>query len=286
LSSGAVGTAPGVTASAAEYLLGHSAAELERLGTQARVIDPITRRYFSDAGLAPGMRVLDVGSGVGDVAFLAAELVGPSGAVIGVDRAAPALAIARVRAAERQLANVSFREGDPTTINFDAPFDAVIGRYVLMFQQDPAATLAKLLPKAKPGALFIFHEPHWISTTSFPPAPTYDRCYRWITRAVELSGPDVHMGLRLHATFVAAGLPAPTMRTETLVGGGANAADTVHLLADLTRTLLPDIERTGVATAAEVGVDTLAERMLREAVAGNSVLLSRLEVGAWSRRPA
>ena len=58
------------------YVLGHSDRELDRLAVQARLIDPITCRFFSDAGIAPGMRVLDVGSGAGDTAFLAAGLVG------------------------------------------------------------------------------------------------------------------------------------------------------------------------------------------------------------------
>jgi hypothetical protein len=53
------------------YALGHSDRELARLGLQARLFDPLTRQLFRDAGIAPGMRVLDVGSGSGDVAFLA-----------------------------------------------------------------------------------------------------------------------------------------------------------------------------------------------------------------------
>src|SRR5262245_29840276 len=61
------------------YALGHSERELERLGVQARLVDPVTRRFFVEAGVVSGMRVLDVGSGVGDVSFLAAELVGESG---------------------------------------------------------------------------------------------------------------------------------------------------------------------------------------------------------------
>ena len=61
------------------YLLGHSDFELQRLARQAKVLRPTTREWFHAAGMAPGMRVLDVGSGTGDVAFLAAELVGPSG---------------------------------------------------------------------------------------------------------------------------------------------------------------------------------------------------------------
>lgn len=62
-----------------QYVLGHSDREIERLKTQALLIDPITQRFFQQAGIIPGMRVLDVGTGAGDVAFLAAALVGDKG---------------------------------------------------------------------------------------------------------------------------------------------------------------------------------------------------------------
>ena len=117
-----------------EYVLGHSAGELKRLRSHAQLLNPITRRYLMEAGIAPGMRVLDVGSGVGDVAFLAAELVGPSGHVVGVDRSRDALALARSRANEQSLANVTFVESELMAIAFDQHFDAAIGRYVLCFQ--------------------------------------------------------------------------------------------------------------------------------------------------------
>src|SRR5262245_40078182 len=125
------------------YVFGHSERELERLATQARVVDPITRWFLREAGLMAGMRVLDVGSGAGDVAFLAAELVGNSGGGVGGDSTEAALMAARARAAARGLRNVSFREGDPTRMTFERAFDAVIGRYVLQYQRDPAAMLLK-----------------------------------------------------------------------------------------------------------------------------------------------
>jgi ubiquinone/menaquinone biosynthesis C-methylase UbiE len=101
------------------YELGHSDRELKRLETQARLVDPMTRQFFKSAGLEEGMRVLDVGSGAGDVAFLVAEMVGSSGEVVGTDRSPEALTMAEARAQARSLASVSFRLGDPTTFAFD-----------------------------------------------------------------------------------------------------------------------------------------------------------------------
>jgi SAM-dependent methyltransferase len=127
------------------YALGHSDRELDRLRAQARLIDPITRRFFHGAGIIPGMLVLDVGCGAGDVAFLVADLVGDSGEVVGVDRAPNALAAAQARADGQSRRNVSFREGDPAQMAFERPFDAVVGRYVLQFQPDPVAMLRRRL---------------------------------------------------------------------------------------------------------------------------------------------
>src|SRR5262245_40471295 len=94
-------------------VFGNSEREVERLATQARVVDPITRWFLREAGLMAGMRVLDVGSGAGDVVFLAAELIGNSGEVVGIGRSEAALTAARARAAARGLRNVSVRAGDP-----------------------------------------------------------------------------------------------------------------------------------------------------------------------------
>ena len=101
------------------YVLGHSDRELERLRRQANLVDPITRQFLIEAGVASGMHVLDIGSGAGDVAFLAAQLVGASGRVVGVDRSAAALARARSRASELSLGNVTFRESELSAMAFD-----------------------------------------------------------------------------------------------------------------------------------------------------------------------
>src|SRR5215470_2706900 len=126
------------------YALGHSAHELERLSHQGRAFEPFTRQLFEQAGVVAGMRILDVGCGAGDVTILAADFVGPSGKVIGVDHAEAAVEWARARSQALRVENVQFLEGDPTLMEFDEQFDAVVGRLVLMYYPDPIAAIRKL----------------------------------------------------------------------------------------------------------------------------------------------
>jgi SAM-dependent methyltransferase len=265
------------------YALGHSDRELRRLSAQANVVSPITRRFFEEAGIAAGMRVLDVGSGAGDVAFLAADLVGVTGEVVGTDKVPAAVATARQRAEEAGFGNVSFREGDPAEMDFERPFDAVVGRYILQYYADTAATLHRLARHVRPGGLIVFHERDWYGVQSFPPSPTYDRCCRWIIETFEAVGIRTRVGLELHAAYVAAGLPAPALRLEAVIGGSEGGAAWLEVIAETVRSILPEMERLGLATAAEVAVDTLADRLQREVAAGGGIVIGRTEIGAWSR---
>lgn len=132
----------------ASYVLGSTGREHERLSRQARIFNPFTERLFRNAGISRGQRVLDIGSGVGDVAMLVAELVGPTGEVVGVERDANTLTKARSRVAEAQLRNVSFVEADVGQVASSKlrskPFDAVVGRLILEYVSDPAAVLRSL----------------------------------------------------------------------------------------------------------------------------------------------
>jgi SAM-dependent methyltransferase len=264
------------------YVLGHSDRELERLRLQAKLIDPITRQLLIEAGIAPGMRILDVGSGAGDVAFLAANLVGLAGQVVGVDRSAVALATARSRAEKQSLTNVTFHESELSAVAFDQPFDAAIGRYVLCFQPDPVSTLRAIAKQVRPGGIILFHEPDRQQMRSVPPVPTYDRACQWVGETYCRTGVDVRIGTKLYSIFLAAGLAAPTMRLHAVIGG-ATALDEVHLDADQAVVLAADIERLGLATASELDAETLVERITQEMAANQSIIIGRAEIGAWSR---
>lgn len=268
-----------------EYELGHTAQELNRLNTQARLVDPFTRWYFREAGIGEGMRVLDVGSGAGDVAFLAAELVGKTGEVVGTDRSPTAIAAATVRANSRGLHNVSFQLGNPAELRFDHPFDAAVGRYVLMFNSDPAALLGGIARHVRPGGIVVFHEVEWTTVKSSPTVSLYDQCCRWIIETFEKVGTDPYIGKAMYHAFQKAGLPPPTMSLSALFGGGANERNGAGLIADLAVTMAPVMEQHGVVTQAALDPATLKKRMISEIVDRGSVVTGRSEVGAWSRVP-
>jgi ubiquinone/menaquinone biosynthesis C-methylase UbiE len=265
------------------YALGHSEHELERLSRQAEVFLPFTRQLFEQAGIGPGMRVLDVGSGAGDVSFLAADLVGPGGRVIGVDCAEVAVAWASMRARSREIGNVSFQQGDPADMEFSQQFDAIVGRFVLMYYPDPTAAIRKLARHLRSMGLMAFQEFDMDYVRSRPSAPTFERAAEIMKRTLRMSGSRIELGSELYPVFIAAGLPEPSLRIDVLIGGGAQFQG-YDLMAGTIQSLLPVMEKLGIANASEIDVPTLAARMRDEVVAGKGVALSPALIGAWCRK--
>ena len=132
------------------------------------------------AGLAPRMHVLDVGCGVGDVSLLAATLVGPTGAVLGIDRSAKSVDVARQRATAAGQAFVRFEAVEVDAFSPQQKFDAVIGRLVLMYQPNPAATLRWLCQHVRRGGIVAFQEMATSLARSVPDAPHVRKCTEWI----------------------------------------------------------------------------------------------------------
>lgn len=266
------------------YALGHSEQELQRLSRQGEVFEPFTRQLFKEAGISPSMRVLDVGCGSGDVTFLAADLVGLSGEVVGVDRERKAVDWANARARSRGMRNVNFVEGDPAEMQFDRQFDAIVGRLVLMYYPDPIDAIRELMPHVRPEGLIIFQELDMANACSLPVAPLFERSMAWIRQTLSATGARLELGLELYPVFLAAGLPGPSMRIDALIGGGPQCP-AFEVVAEVIQSLLPVMEKLKIASAAEVGISTLAQRMRDEVIALKGVVLSGGFVGAWSRKP-
>ena len=269
-----------------EYELGHSGRELKRLATQAELVDPFTREFFREGGLAPGMRVLEVGSGAGDTALLTADIVGSAGEVVGIDRSPLAVSAAQDRVTALHRRNISFREATVETLDPAETFDAVIGRYVLMFNSDPVSMLRAAAQHVRPGGVIVFHEVDWHGYRSQPASPAYEKCGDWIVRTFQKVGSNPFMGRDLYSTFMLAGVPAPTMALRALIAGGSHSADAVDLIADLVITMTPVMEAHGIVAPGEIDPEAFKEEVIAEVNRLGSVVVGRSEIGAWSRLPS
>ncbi len=271
----------------ARYTMGRTQGEEDRLIQQSQLYDAVTRRFLWEAGLGSGMKVLDIGSGPGDVALTAAGLVGEAGSVVGVDVNPAILETARARAQQAGLANVEFVAGDARTLDLGSDFDALVGRLVLMYMADPAEVLKQLATRVRPGGIVAFQEVDFTPYRQMyrPDNPVANKLIDWALGVFERSGAHVAMGFDLYHTFVKAGLPEPYMHFESPVGGPEGWAGYSYI-ANGFRSLLPLLEAYGIATAEEVGVDTLAERVRQEVVTSKRPLLLPPHVTAWAQLPA
>jgi SAM-dependent methyltransferase len=268
---------------ASDYLFGQSAEETERLRLQAKMFAPYTARFLEDAGISRGMKVLDVGTGAGDVALLVADLVGEQGTVIGVDFNSELIETARAQVAAAGIGNVSFVVGDAASVELDRDFDAVVGRCVLFFAAEPGALVRRLTGHVRDGGIVAFQEPAnaMLAPMSLPRSQLLEKLWTWILETYRRAGMDLYMGLRLRSVFAGAGLPAPAMHLDAAAGGGPDWPG-YEYMARLVRTILPLITQLGVATQDEVEIDTLAERLHAE-IGDDGAAVTWGFVTAWAQ---
>jgi ubiquinone/menaquinone biosynthesis C-methylase UbiE len=267
-----------------QYALGNTPAEHERLAWQADRFDPFTERFFRSAGIGSGDRVLDLGSGAGHVAMLVARIVRPTGSVVGVERDAGSITLAQNRVAAAGLHNVTFTHSDVNEIPAGDLFDAAVGRFILMFLPDPVRVVRLLADLVRPGGVIAFHEVSWAAFLERSDAtPLCMKCARLIHETFRQSKANTEMGPELSEVYRQAGLPAPTMTSEMLLG---NAADLTRWLVDLLLVLRPQIQQFGLPFD-EVGpIQTLPDRLFAELAAANGIIGGPDIVGGWSQTAA
>jgi hypothetical protein len=183
------------------------------------------------------------------------------------------------------VTNASFIVADLADLEPTAPVDALVGRLVLMYLDDPAATLRRLLGRVRAGGVVAFQEMDMGATTCEPDCPLFTTTGDRIVQTFVRAGIDHRTGLKLARIYRDAGLPAPQTLQGARVESGPDSPFYAWM-AQTARTLLPLMERTGVATAAEVGVDTLAARLRQEVVALDATVVPPPLIGAWAATPA
>ena len=263
------------------YPLGHTDAEHKRLIRQAARVAPITERFFREAGIGLGQRVLDLGSGVGDVAMLVARLVGPTGEVVAIERDPKSIAKARARVTEAGSQNVSFNESGVDQILDEKPFDAAVGRFILMYLPDPVATLRSISQVVRPGGVLAFQEPDWVPVLAhLAKLPLWFATASLIDKTMRVSA-NHDMGTELYHTFVEAGLPEPAVRMELPMGREPYLAQWYY---DTLCSLLPQVEQLHMPVESLGSLDTLVQRLQDEVAESKTAACWFASVGAWCRK--
>ena len=265
-----------------DYVHGHSQKEIQRLVQQAALLSPITERLMRSVKIAPGMRVLDLGCGAGDVAMLAAEFVGETGTVVGIDWNQEVLAAATERVREYGLHQVHFERAMVESFFCEEGFDLVIGRYVLIHQSDPVRFLRAAANLVKPGGTIAFHEARVNQGfDSLPLVPLWRIIGDLLVTALVSAQPQRDVSDRLVECFAEAGLPQPALFSETIIGAGPDSP-LYGWAAETLRSVLPQLTKAGIFLNESVGIETL-ERNLREAVvAARSQIVMPAQICAWA----
>jgi SAM-dependent methyltransferase len=259
------------------YVLGSDEAEVERLDQQAAAIAPATALLLRAAGIGPGMRVLDLGTGPGHVAFLVAELVGPGGSVLGIDQSEVLLEIAESR---RGGGNVAFEQQDARTFLAEQPFDAIVTRLLLFHLPDAVDVLRHHRQNLRPGGRMLAIDYDIGASRAEPPVELAATVLRWVEAGFRAAGADPRIGARLGPMLRAAGY-------EDVAGFGVQGylqpdERPERLLAGVARSLAPQILASGIATEEELGLDTLDARLAEAVAAEGSVVLPPCVAGAWA----
>lgn len=273
---------------ASHYAWGDSGSERDRLRGQAERLELLTRRFLQDSGIRPGMDVLELGGGPGAVTEILADLVGPSGQVLALERSEAMLDEARQRLGHRR--NVDWLLCDIQSLpDLPGAFDALVGRLILTHLSDPVAALTRAAAFLRPGGVAAFQEADFslcdaLLARQHDRLPLVCQVNAWIQHGSRHSTMDRHLGLKLPEVFAAAGFLPPTVQMHTEIYRGVSVPrirDTVTIL----RNLLASPGASGLA-AHEVEVDTLEQRLLAETRSANAVQARASITSACSRKPA
>ncbi len=160
-----------------DYVLGTHDEEIARLGLQHRVWRSVVLDCWQKAGITVGQRVLDVGAGPGYATRDLAEIVGPGGEVVALERSSKFVTAMKEACRARALTNVKIHELD--LMANDLPkgdYDFSWCRWVASFVTDPSLLIKKLAGVMPRGGVSVFHEyAHYETWRFFPGIPNQDR---------------------------------------------------------------------------------------------------------------
>jgi SAM-dependent methyltransferase len=267
------------------YVLGSDDAEIARLDAQAGSIAGATEALLRAAGIGGPMRVLDLGTGLGHVALMVADLLDAGGSVLGVDQAERLLEVAERRRAAAGAENIEFVRADARAFSASEPFDAIVARLLLFHLPDRAEVLRRQLEALCPGGTMVLIEFDLGAMRAEPEVPLVEAVRRWIEAAFRSAGADPRIGTQTGQLLRRTGFAdVSTLGIQAYFAPSDPFGPL--LCASVTRSLAPQIVAHGIADEAELGLETLQARIAEQVAARDAVILPPTVVGAWGTRPS
>jgi SAM-dependent methyltransferase len=263
-----------------EYSLATGEAAVRRLSALHRVYSPAGHRVLLRAGLKPGMTVADFGCGVGTTTCMLAEMVGPSGHVIGIDLSTSQLEQGRNLCQAKGITNATFMEASATATGLPRnSLDLVYCRFLLLHLVDPAAGLREMLEILKPGGILVVEDGD-LTTAGSIPASSLSTFADLFGRLGPTRGLDYAFSNRLYHLVKAAGCLEPEIEIhQPAMARGEER----FLLKWSVEEAAPALIAAGLVTAADL--ETLLVDMDRDTNTPDILVLAPRMSLVWARKP-
>jgi SAM-dependent methyltransferase len=264
------------------YLLGHSAAEEDRLRRQARELEPEARWLLDQLDLRPGSSAIDLGCGLEGILGLLAERVGPRGRVVGVEKDGHFASLARRFVAERGANHVEVLQGDAKATGLPrGAFDLVHARLVLVNVPEPERVAEEMVALARPGGMIASHEADYLAHVCDPPSRAWSRLFEAFEAYSRSNGIDLFVGRKTHRMFRGAGVADVQVNPVIHVyphGHGRRA-----IFWDFVRNIRDRLLASGLIAESEV--DALLDDLRRDLDDPGRLVVSHLFFQVWGRKP-
>lgn len=238
------------------YLIRGGIEGRERLRVLGRVMRANTLPLLQRAGVAAGLRCLDVGCGGGDVTFDLASLVGLTGHAVGLDLDATKIELARADAQQVAVSNVEFRVADLTEGLGEEEYDVVYARFVLTHLRDPESAVGAMRNALRPGGRLVLEDIDFRGSFCEPESPAFERYEQIYEESARANGGDPWIAPRIPAMLLRAGFERVQPHVVQVADlEGESKAMPALTLENIKGTAL----RHGVASAEEI--DTLVDEL-------------------------